>query len=130
MRARPLQRVLQRIEVRFTHERRHQGDQQQHDQPRRIHHEAGRKADDRDQCLHLPEQLPHHAQPLKRLRARTLQAVLHLAVLELFEIERGRMLHEADRGADRELDPQNAIHQRSRARQRIGDHGQRELDDD
>jgi hypothetical protein len=68
----------------------HQRDREQRDQPRRVDDEPGGEADDRHDVLRLREQLADQARAPARLAARALEPVLHLAVLEVLEVERRR----------------------------------------
>ncbi len=54
-RAHVAERIAQRVEVRFAEERGHQGDGQQHDQPRRVNDQARGEGHDRDDVLGLAE---------------------------------------------------------------------------
>ena len=81
--------------MRLADERRHERDREQHDEPRRIDDEAGGEADDRHDVLRLREELAHQRHATGRLPPCALESILQLAVLEVLEIEGGRMLHQA-----------------------------------
>ena len=114
-RARVVERVALRVEVRLADERRHERDREQHDQPRRVDDEAGGEARDRHDVLRLREELPHQRHAARRLPARALEPVLQLAVLEVLEVERRGVLHQAQAGRVAELLGQQRIEQRHRA---------------
>ena len=72
--------------------------------------------------LRLAEQLPHQRHPPAGLAARPLELVLELGVLEIFEVERRRMLHQADaRGIGHPFRKQ-AVDQRDDAAENVGEH--------
>jgi hypothetical protein len=84
--------------VRFADEGGHQRDRQQRDQPGRVHQQAGREADHRDHVLRLAEQLAHQVHPAHGLAPGAVQLVLQIGVLEVLQIQRGRVFHQADAG--------------------------------
>ncbi len=129
-RAAVVERVAARVEVHLAEKRRDQRDQQQHDQPRGVRDEADGEADDGDDVLRLAEQLPEQRQAAAGLPPRALQAVLQLAVLEVLEIERRGVLHQAHAGGIREALRQQRIDQRHGAAEHVGEHGQPELQDE
>ena len=59
------------------------------------------------------------------LAARALEPVLQLAVLEVLEVERGRVLHQADAGGVGEALGEQRVEQRDDAAEHVGEHGQR-----
>ena len=74
-----------------------------------------------------PEQLRHQGEAAAGLPARPFELVLELRVLEIFQIEGGGMLHQADaRGIGHPL-RQQAVDQLDDAAQHVGQDGQREL---
>ena len=127
-RAQVVERVALRVEVRLAEERRHQRQRQQHDQPRRVEHQRRGEAQDGDDVLRLAEHLAHQRAAADRLPARALQPVLQLAVLEVLEVERRRVLHQAQAGGVGELLRQQRVEQRHRAPEHVGQHREPELD--
>ena len=127
-RAQIVERIALRVEMRLAEERRHQGDEQQNDEPRRVDEQAGGEARHRHDVLRLPEQLAHQRHASAGLPARALELVLELGVLEILKVERRRMLHEADaRGVGHAL-RQQAVDERDDAAENVGQHGKRKLD--
>jgi hypothetical protein len=129
-RAAVIQGVAARVEVQLAQERRHQRDEQQRDQPRRVRDQARREGGDRDDVLCLPEQLRQQRQPAAGLPPRPLQAVLHLAVLEVLQVQRRRVLHQPHAGRVVEALREEGVRQRDHAAQHVGDDGQRQFDDE
>ena len=127
-RAGEVERVALRVEVRLAEERRDQRQQQQHDEPRRVDQQAGGEARDGHHVLRLVEELAHQRHAPAGLAARALELVLQLAVLEILEVERGRMLHQPQ--ARRVADPlrEQRVDQRHDAPSRSDSDGQPELD--
>ena len=82
--------------MRLAEKGRHQRQKQQGDQPGRIDDQAGGKARHRHDVLRLAEQLPHQRHPSAGLAARALELILEFGVLEIFQVERRRVLHQAD----------------------------------
>ena len=93
----------------------------QHDEPRRVDEEARGEADDRHDVLRLAEQLPDQRHAAGRLPARALEPVLQLAVLEVLEIERGRMLHQPQARRVAEALGQQRIEQRHGSPEHVGE---------
>ena len=93
-----VERVAQGVEVRFADEGRDQRDRQQQDQPGRIDQQPDGEADDGDRVLDLPEQLAHQVRAAHGLAPGALELVLQLRVLEVGEVQRGRVLHQAHAG--------------------------------
>jgi hypothetical protein len=60
-------------------------------------------------------------------RLRALELVLHVAVLEVLEVERRRVLHQAQAGLVAEAFREQRVDQRDGAAQHVGQHRQREL---
>ncbi len=97
---RPLvvERIAQRVEVRFADKGRHQRHRQQRDQPRRVHQQADGEAGHGDGVLQLPEQLAHQVHPPHALPPCAVQAVLQFGVLEVLQVQQRGMLHQAHAG--------------------------------
>jgi hypothetical protein len=95
-RARVVELIALRVEMRFAEEGRHQRQKQQYDQPGRQDDEAGGKAHDGHDILRLPEYLPHQRHPSAGLAPRPLKLVLEFGILEVFQVELCRVLHQAD----------------------------------
>ena len=113
--------------MRLAEERRQQRHQQQHDQPRRIDQQAGGEARHRHHVLRLAEQLRHQGETPAGLAARALELVLELGILEILEVERRGVLHQAHaRGVGHPL-RQQAVDQRDDAAEHVRQHGEREL---
>ena len=74
-----------------------------------------------------PRQLPHQGHAPAGLAARAFELVLELGVLEILQIERRGMLHQANaRGVGHAL-RQQAVDQRDDAAQHVGQDGERKL---
>ena len=113
--------------MRLAEKGRHQRQQQQRDQPRRIEDQARGKARHRHDVLRLAEQLPHQRHPSAGLAARALELVLELGVLEVFEVERCGMLHQADARGIGHAFRKQAVDERDDAAENVGQHRQREF---
>ena len=98
----------------------HQGNREQHDQPRRVDDEAGGEADDGDDVLRLAEELADQARAPGRLPPRALEPVLQLAVLEILEVERRGVLHQPQAGLVAEPLRQQGVEQRHDAAEHVG----------
>ncbi len=85
--------------MRLADEGRNQRDRQQHDQPRRIDHQAHRQADHGEGVLHLPEQLAHQIHAVHGLTARAIQLVLPVGIFEVLQIQLRGMFHQAHAGS-------------------------------
>ena len=129
-RALVVERVAARIEVRLADERRHQRDRQQHDEPGRVHDQPRGEADDRHGVLRLAEQLAHQRRAPGRLAPRALEAVLQVGVLEVLEVQRRRMLHQAQARLVAEFLRQQRIDQRHGAPHQVGADRQCEFEGD
>ena len=127
-RPRVVERVALRVEVRLAEERGHERQHQQRDQPRRVDQQAGGEARDGHHVLGLAEDLAHQRGAAHGLAPRAVQAVLQLAVLEVLEVEGGRVLHEADAGGVGEPLGEQRVQERDDAAEHVGEHGQRQLD--
>ena len=95
-RAPEIQRITLRVEMRFAEEGRHQGEKQECYKPWRIDDEACGEACHRHQVLRLAQHLPHQRHPPAGLAARPLELVLELGVFKIFQVQRCRVLHQAD----------------------------------
>ena len=116
------------VEVRLAEEGGHERQDEQRDQPRRVGDQRGGEARDRHHVLGLAEELAHQGDPAHGLAPRAVEAVLELAVLEIFEVEGGRVLHETDaRGVGEPLGEQR-VHERDDAAEHVGHDGQRQLE--
>ena len=122
-----IERVALRVEMRLAEEGRHQRQQQQHDQPRRIDDQAGGEAHHRDDVLRLAEQLAHQRHAPAGLPARPLELVLELGVLEVLEVERRGVLHQPHAGGVGHALGQQAVDQRHDAPEHVREHRQAEL---
>ncbi len=122
-----VQRVALRVEVRLAEEGRDQRQDQQRDQPGGVDHQPGGEADDGHDVLRLAEELVHQRHPAGGLPAGALEPVLQLAVLEVLEVERRRVLHQAHAGGVGELLGEEGVEQRDQAAQPVGEHRQDEL---
>ena len=129
-RPRVRQRVRLRVEVRLAEERRDEGEHEQHDQPRRIHHEPDAEADDRDDVLRLAEDLAHQHHPAGRLAAGAFELVVEVGVLEVGEVERGGVGHEADARLVREEVAEERVEEGDGAAERVGEDREAELGGD
>jgi hypothetical protein len=113
--------------VRLAHERGYEREDEQRDQPRRVRDQADREAGDGDDVLRLAEDLAHERRAARRLAARAVEPVLQLAVLEVLEVERRRVLHQADAGRVREALGQEAVDERDDAAHHVRQHGEGQL---
>ena len=84
--------------MRLPDEGRHQSDQQQHDEPRRIDDETGSKTQYGDHILRLAEHLAEQRHAAHGQAPCPVKPVLQFAVLEIFKIERCRVDHQPDAG--------------------------------
>jgi len=98
-----------------------------HEEPRRVDHEARPEAHDGDHVLRLVEELAHEPGAPRRLLARALEPVLHFAILEVLQVEGRRVLHEAQAHRDAEALAEQRIEKRDAAAEDVGDHGEREF---
>jgi hypothetical protein len=103
----------------LAEEGRHECDQQEEDQPRRVQDEPGGKGDDGNHVLRLAEQLRHQRRAPHCLATRPLQTVLLLTVLEVLEVERRGVLHQSDARRVRELLGQQRVQERHDAPEHI-----------
>ena len=74
-----------------------------------------------------PKSWPISAMRPAGLPARALEPVLQLAVLEILEVERRRVLHQAHAGGVGELLGEQRIDERDDAAEHVGEHGEPEL---
>ena len=116
--------------MRLADERRHERDRQQHDQPRRVHDQPCGETGDGDDVLRLCEELAHQRHAPGGLPARALQAILEFAVLEILQVERRRVLHEAQARGVGELLGEQRIEVRYRPSQHVRQHREREFEKD
>ena len=123
-----VERVAQRVEMRLADERRHQRHRQQHDQPWRVDQQAGGEADHGDRILHLAEQLAHQVHAAHRLATRAIELVLQVGILEVLQVQRRRMLHQAHAGGVGEQFRQQRVAVADQAAEQVGTDRQRELD--
>ena len=126
-RAGEVERIALRVEVRLADERGQERDGEQHDEPRRVDEEPRGEAHDGDDVLRLAEELADEARAARGLAPRALQPVLQLAVLEVLEVERGRVLHEPQARLVAELLGQQRIEQRDEAAEHVGGDREPEL---
>ena len=106
------QRVAQRGEVGFAEKRRQHRDDQQEQQPGDVDRQRHAQRHERDQVLDRRQQQGEQPDATHRLPAGPLQLVVDLRVLELLQVERGRVAHELDAGAVGEEIAQQALEQR------------------
>jgi hypothetical protein len=106
--------------VSLAQERGHERQHQQHDQPRRVDRQARGKAGDRHHVLGLAQDLVQQRRPARGLPPRAIELVLHLAVLEVLEVEARRMLHQADAGVVREALREQRVDERDDAAEQVG----------
>jgi hypothetical protein len=84
--------------MRFADEGRDQRHGQQQHQPRCVGQQSDGEADHGDRVLRLAEQLAHQVHPAHGLPARAIQLVLQLGVLEILQVQGGRVFHQAHAG--------------------------------
>ena len=97
-------------------ERGQTGDQQHAHRPRRVLHQQRGVADDGDAVLRQPESAHHQRErPARGLAPRAHQLVVELAVLELRELERQRLLEDHHVDALAELRAQQRLREREPA---------------
>ena len=105
------QRVALRVEAQLAEEGRHQRGRQQQHQPRRVGGDAGGEAGQGDDVLRLAEQLADQPGAPARLAPGAVQLILDFAVLEVAQVERRRVLHQAQAGRVAELVGQQRVDQ-------------------
>ena len=120
-------RVALRVEMQLADECRHDGNDQQHDQPRRIDHQADGEAQDGHDILRLAEQLRQQRTAAGDLAPRAVEAILQVGVLEVLQVERGGVLHEANAGRVRIHLRQQRIDQRDDAAEDVRGDGERKF---
>ena len=122
------QGVRQRREVRLADEAGQDGEREQEQQPRVVQHQRGAEGAERDDVL--PHREEHRDQPdaRRRLPARALEVVVEVRVLELLEIQRRRVAHEAHADVVREQIPQQRLDQRRGAREQLSCDDDRQLE--
>ena len=116
------------VEVRLAQEGGHHGQQQQPQQPRLEGHQPAGQQHERHGVLALGQHLAHEHGAREGLAAGALQLVVEGAVLELVEVELGRVLHEADGGLVGEQVAEQRIEQGHAAAQGIGQQHQAEFE--
>ena len=125
-RARVVERVALRVEVRLAEERRHQRDREQQRSATARRRRGRRRSSTTvtTSCAWPKSWLIRRHAP-GGLPARALEPVLQLAVLEILEVERGRVLHQAQAGRVAELLRQQRVEQRDGAAEHVGEHRER-----
>ena len=113
--------------MRFAEEGRHQGEKQECYKPWRIDDEACGKACHRHQVLRLAQHLPHQRHPPAGLAAGPFELVLELGVFKIFQVQRCRVLHQADAGGIGHPFRKQAVDERDDTAQNIGRDGKREF---
>ena len=113
--------------MRFAQKYRQQRQDQQHDQPRRVEDQPRAEADHRHDVLKLAEQLRHQRHAPARLPPRPLQLVLERGILEILEVQRCGVFHQADARRVADLVAQQPVDQRHHPRQHIRHYRQREF---
>ena len=116
--------------MRFAEERRHHRHGEQQQQPRLLQQEDACQGDQRHEALRRRQEQREQPDAPHRLAAGALQVIVNLGVLELRQIERRRMLHQAHADAVAEQVAEQALEQRREARQRFPHHGEAELQPD
>src|SRR5690606_35734214 len=89
-------------EVRLTQEARDYRKGQQENEPRVEGEQRSSERCEGDGILQHAEQLCKKAEPCRRLAASSFQLVVELGVLELGQVQRGRVAHEPDAHPARE----------------------------
>ncbi len=106
---------------------RHQGCRQQQDQPGCVGGDPGGEACQGDQVLRLAQQQADQAGAAAGLPSGTVELVLGLAVLEIAQVQRGGVLHQAQAGFVAEPVGQQLVQQRHRPAERIRQQRQQQL---
>ena len=82
--------------MRLAQKGRDQRHQQQDDQPGVEDHQPAGKGDNCQHILDLAHKLAEQRHPPAGLAAGAVQLVLEFGILEIFQIQRGRMFHQPD----------------------------------
>jgi hypothetical protein len=98
--------------VRFAKERGQHRYGQQQEQPGQLHQQHTRQGNQRDEVLRRSQNQREQADTADSLPPRPLEMIVDLGVLELGEIERGGVLHEAHTEPIGEEIAQQALEQR------------------
>ena len=114
--------------MRLADERGDQRDREQHDQPRRVDESPAAKLTIVTTSCAWPNSWPISVDAPGGLAARALEPVLQLAVLEVLEVERRRMLHQPQAGRVAEALGQQRVEQRDDAAEHVGGDRERELE--
>ena len=122
------QRVAQRGVMGLAEERRENCQREEQQQPGDVDRDRNGQRDERDQVLEAGEYAGEEPDPPHRLPAGPLQLVVDLGVLELLEIERGRVLHQLNAGAVGEQVAQQTLQQGRGTGQDFADDCDAELD--
>jgi hypothetical protein len=122
------QRVAERREVRLAEHAGHHRDGEQGEQPRVERGERDDERRERQRVLPHAQQLREQPHPPRGLPPRALELVVERRVLELREVERGGVLHEAHARRVGEAVAQQALEQRRRAGEQVAAHHQGDLE--
>ena len=122
------QRVAQRGEVGLAQERGEHRDDQQDQEPGDVHRERRGQRHQGDEILQRREEHGEEPDAAHRLPAGPLQLVVDLGVLELLQVEGGRVLHQLDAGAVGEQVAQQALQQGGDAAQPLAHQRDGQLD--
>ena len=122
------QGIAERGEVGLAEERGEHRHHEQDEEPGHVYRDGGAEGGERDSILHRREEQGEEPDPSHRLPPRPLQLVVHLGVLELLQVERGRVAHQLDAGSIREQVAEQALEQRREPGQPLADQCDDELD--
>ena len=111
----------------FAQERRHHCHHQQQQQPGDVDGQRRGQGGKRDRVLDRREQQGEEADPAHRLAPSPLELVVDLGVLELLQVEGGRVTHELDARLVGEEIAEQALEQGRDAGQPLAHHGDDEL---
>ncbi len=104
------------------------GHHEQHQQPGHVGREGGAERDQRDRVLDRGQQQSKQPDAPDRLPPRALELIVEIGILELLEVEGGRVAHELHAGAVGEEIAEQALEQRRNPREALAHQCDDELD--
>ncbi len=116
--------------MRLANETRQHGDDEQHEEPRRLRGKRDAQRREREDALRHAEQLREQRDATGRPLPRALEMIVERRILELVQIERRRVLHDADADPIREQVAEQAFDKPGRAREELAASGDSHLERD
>jgi hypothetical protein len=116
--------------MRLAEEAGEDGERQEEEQPRVVHHERRAERSERDQVLAHRQQHGDEPDARRRLPARSLEMIVEVGVLELLEIEGGGVAHQAHADVVREQVAEQRLDERRCPGEQLTDDDDRELERD